>query len=148
MDGDYQFRIADNFTPATIPMGRLADSMAALADLLGEAEQVHFTAIEAGSVRLKAHVDPPARLKVRDRIRRIFGPALRFHDEGTWVRHGDGAWELRHFKIKNFEELEDRPLSQVVASPRKVKGSAWPEVPDPVRSLLEDRYGNEDANLS
>ncbi len=229
-------------------MGRLAEYMAALAELLGETGQVHFTAIEAGSVKLKAHVDAPARVKVRERVRLVrnghaprdaskafnriddmlkednasgalagddgatvipfpgktrpepllfgpfrqdctldgqvfaisgrgdlkhvhirdgaieftgltatedralqlrhylFGAVLRFHGEGTWFRHGDGTWELRNFKISNFEELEDRPLSEVVASLRKVKGSDWREVPDPVRALLEDRYGNEDAN--
>lgn len=248
MNGEYQFRIADGYTPATLPMERLAEYMAALARLLGEGAHVHFHAIEAGSVKLKAKVDEPAQPKVRERVRAVrdgggprdarkafdalddmlrkdnasgalagddgaivipfpgrtrpeplvfgpfrqdctldgqifkiggkddtkhvhirdgaveftdlvaseavalrlrhhlFGATLRFHGEGTWFRHGDGAWELRNFRISDFEELEDRPLSEVVASLRKVKGSTWRDVPDPVRELLEDRYGNEDAN--
>jgi hypothetical protein len=248
MNGEYQFRIADGYTPATIPMGRLAEYMAALARLLGEGAHVHFHAIDQGSVRLKARVDEPAQPKVRERLRAVrdgggptdarqacgalddmlrkdnasgaltgdddeivipfpgrtrpeplvFGPfrqvgaldgqifriggrddtkrvhirdgaaehtdllaseavalrlrhhllgaTLRFHGEGTWFRRADGAWELRSFRIDDFEELEDRPLSEVVASLRRVKGSAWREVPDPVRALLEDRRGSGDAN--
>jgi hypothetical protein len=248
MNSEYLFRIADSYTPATFPMERLAEYIAALARLLGESAHVHFHAIEEGSVKLKARVDEPARLKVRERVRAVrdgggprdarkaydtlddmlrkdntsgalagddgaivirfpgrtrpeplafgpfrqectldgqifriggkdetkhvhirdgaveftdlvaseavamqlrhhlFGPMLRFHGEGTWFRHGDGAWELRQFRIKSFEELEDRPLSEVVASLRAVKGSTWRDVADPVRELLEDRYGNEDAN--
>ncbi len=248
MNGEYQFRIADGYTPTTLPMERLADYMAALARLLGEGAHVHFSAVEPGSVKLKARVDEPAQPKVRERVRAVrdgggprdarkaydalddmlrkdnasgalagddgaiviqfpgrtrpeplvfgpfrqdctldgqifriggkddtkhvhirdgaveftdlvaseavalrlryhlFGPTLRFHGEGTWFRHADGAWELKNFRINDFEELEDRPLSEVVASLRKVKGSTWREVPDPVRELLKDRQGNEDAN--
>jgi hypothetical protein len=248
MAGEYQFRIADSYTPATLPMERLAEYMGALAALLGEGTQVHFGGIEGGSVKLKALIDEPARPKVRDRIHAVrdghgpkeahkafcvldemlrndnasgtlagddgdvvipfpgktrpeplvfgpfrqdctldgqvfniggrgpvkhvhirdaaveytalvasetlaldlrhylFGTTLRFHGEGTWFRHGNGIWELKNFKIARFEELEDRPLAEVVANLRKVKGSTWQEVPDPVRRLIEDRQSNEDAN--
>lgn len=248
MNGEYQFRIADSYTPATLPMERLAEYMTALARLLGEGEHVHFNAVEPGSVKLKAKVDVPAQPKVYARVHAVrdgggpgdarkayntlddmlrkdnasgtlagddgatvisfpgrtrpeplvfgpfrqdctldgqifriggkddtkhvhirdgaveftdlvasevvalrlrhhlFGSTLRFHGEGTWFRHGDGAWELRNFRISDFEELEDRSLSEVVASLRKVKGSAWREVPDPVRELLKDRHGNGDSN--
>lgn len=247
MNGEYQFRIGDGYTPATLPMERLAEYMAALARLLGEGSHVHFHTIEPGSVKLKARVDEPARPKVRERVRAVrdggglrearkayddldnllrkdnasgvlagddgaviipfpgrtrpeplvfgpfrqdctldgsifriggrdetkhvhildgtaefteliaseavalrlrnhlFGATLRFHGEGVWFRHGDGAWELRKFRINDFEELEDRPLSEVVASLRKVKGSTWREVADPVRELIEDRHANGDA---
>jgi hypothetical protein len=248
MNGEYLFRIADSYTSATIPMERLAEYITGLARLLGEFVQVHFVGIEEGSVQLKAKVDEPARLKVRDRLRAVrdgdgpedarkaygvlddmlrvdnasgdladderavviafpgrrrpeplvfgpfkqdgtldgqlyriggkdetkhvairdgaveftgletneevalrlrhhlFGATLRFHGEGTWFRHANGSWELKRFKIRDFEELDDSPLADVVASLRKVKGSTWGDVPDPVRELLEDRYGNGGAS--
>lgn len=248
MHGEYQFRIADGYTPATLPMERLAEYVAKLAALLGECAFVHLHAIEDGSVKLRAWVDEPARLRVRERVRalregggpaemrkayhaldemlrkddasgelagddgavvirfpgsarpepivfgpfrqdctldgqiyriggkddtkhvnirdgaveytalvasesvalrlrhHLFGAVLRFHGEGTWFRHADGAWELRNFRINDFEELEDRPLSEVVASLRAVKGSAWREIPDPVGELLKERYGNEGSD--
>lgn len=248
MDAEYQFRIADSYTPATIPMERLAEYMAALARLLGERPHVHFDGVEPGSVRLKARVDQAAQPKVRERVRAVrsgdapkdalqayanlddmlrkdnavgtlcgddgaivipfpgrtrdeplvfgpfrqdctldgqifriggkddtkhvhirdgaveftdlvaseavalrlrhhlFGAMLRFHGEGSWVRKADGAWELRSFRIADFEELDDRPLEEVVASLRRVKGSAWREAVDPIQELHLDRYGNGDAN--
>lgn len=247
MNGEYRFRIADSYTPATLPMERLARYMAALARLLGEGANVHFIGVEDGSAQLLAKVDEPARPKVRDRLcavrdgrgpeearkaygtlddmlradnasgalagddavvipfpgrtqpeplvfgpfrqestldgqvyriggkddtkhvairdgaveftkletsevvalrlrHHLFGATLRFYGEGIWFRSGDGSWELNVFKIRDFEELDDAPLAEVVASLRKVAGSAWRDVPDPVRQLLEDRHGEWSAN--
>src|SRR5262245_47695381 len=71
MDGRYRFRIADTYTPATLPMERLAEYMTALAALLGEGAGVHFGGMEHGSVVLLANADEPVRPKVHDRIRAL-----------------------------------------------------------------------------
>jgi hypothetical protein len=71
VDSEYRFRIAGSYTPATLPMDRLAEYMAALATLLGEGTSVHFRAVENGSAVLVADVDDPARPKVRDRVRAV-----------------------------------------------------------------------------
>jgi hypothetical protein len=71
---------------------------------------------------------------------------LRVHGTGTWYRSGDGSWELRNFKISDFEVLENTPLTDVVNKLHKVKGSTWSEVPDPVRALLEERHEDGDAH--
>jgi hypothetical protein len=42
MDTEYRFLIADSYTPATIPMERLAAYIGALAQLLGEGANVHL----------------------------------------------------------------------------------------------------------
>lgn len=47
----------DAFSPETIPMARLADYMAGLAELLGQKESVHFVQLETGSTRIVARVD-------------------------------------------------------------------------------------------
>jgi hypothetical protein len=248
MNGEYQFLIADGYSPATLPLERLAQYLVEFARLLGEGDHIHFQTIEEGSVRLKVSVDEPAQPIVRERVRAIrdgggprdarkaydaldellrkdnatgelagddgaiiiafpgakrpeplvfgpfrqdctldgqifriggkdetkhvhirdgaaeftdlvaseavalrlrhylFGAVLRFHGEGAWFRHGDGSWELRGFRINDFEELEDRPLSDVIASLRAVKGSTWGEVPNPLRELLNDRYGEGNAH--
>ena len=70
MSNEYKFRIADSYTPDTLPMERLADYMAALARLLGEPKNVHFQTLKLGSTELHAKVDPPALPKVRERILR------------------------------------------------------------------------------
>ncbi|RIK94872.1 MAG: hypothetical protein DCC73_00320 [Proteobacteria bacterium] len=244
MNSEYRFRIADSFTPETLPMERLAEYIAALANLLGEQDNVHFHGVETGSAVLVAVIDVPAQPKIRDRLvavregrgpkdahkafadldgmlrkdnatgtlcdengaiiipfpgrarpeplvygpfrqdgtldgqllrvggkddtvpvhlrdgplihtglyctpdlaRRIapylLGPMLRTHGTGTWFRTGAGVWELRSFKITDFEVLDDAPLLTVVENLRKVKGIEWNEVPDPVRALLEERHGD------
>ncbi len=243
MDSEYRLRIADSHTPATLPMKRLAEYIAAFAKLLGEEANVHFMGVENGSAVLIASVDQPARPKVSDRVlgvrdglapndvlkafndlddmlredgataaltgdindvivlfpgrtraeplifgpfkqegtldgqvyriggkdetkhvhirgggleftelvtseavalrlrHHLFGGTLRFHGNGTWFRCGDGTWQLKSFRIADFEELDDQPLSEVIASLRNVKGNRWNEVPDAVSALLAARNG-------
>lgn len=76
----------------------------------------------------------------------LFGATLRFHGTGTWYRHADGSWELKAFKIRDFEELDDAPLEEIVRRLRAVKGSALGAIPEPVRRLLEDRHGNGEVH--
>lgn len=245
---EYRFRIANSYTPETLPMDRLAEYVAAYARLLGETANVHFQGVETGSAVIIAAVDEPAQPKVWGRVRSIqrgsaskdaikafeeldemlrkdnatgelsgndgaiilpfpgrtrpeplvfgpirqegslegqvirvggkdqtipvhlrdgavihsglnatpdlarkiaqylLGPTLRVYGSGTWFREADGSWALKSFKINDFEVLGDEPLEEVVATLRKVKGSTWSEVPDPVRALLEDRHDGGDAN--
>lgn len=89
MDSEYRFRIADSYTPETIPMERLAEYIRALALLLGEGANVHFDGVEASSVLLKARVDEPARPKLRERVQ--------------GVRDGGGPKDAR----KAFDILDD-----------------------------------------
>jgi hypothetical protein len=68
MSNEYKFRIADSYTPDTLPMERLAEYMAAFARLLGEPKNVHFQTLKLGSAVLVAKVDSPALPKVRERV--------------------------------------------------------------------------------
>jgi hypothetical protein len=76
----------------------------------------------------------------------LYGATLRVHGAGTWVRIGAGVWELRSFRISDFEILDEAPLLEVVDNLRKVKRSNWSTVPDPVRALLAERHGDEGAH--
>lgn len=69
---EYRFRI-DAFTPATMPMVRLAEYMADLAALLGEPERVHFARLEEGSTVLVQTIEEAAAPKVANRVRRVPG---------------------------------------------------------------------------
>ncbi len=64
---EYNFQI-DVFTPDTIPMARLAQYMAALADLVGFKESTHFVRMDAGSTRLVSRVDAQDAPKVDTRL--------------------------------------------------------------------------------
>ncbi|BBF92115.1 hypothetical protein [Blastochloris tepida] len=89
MSAEYRFKIDGAYTPATLPMERLAEYISALARLLGEGAQVHFRGVAEGSAVLVADVDEPARPKVRDRF--------------DSVRTGTGPREA----AKAFAELDD-----------------------------------------
>ena len=67
----YQFTIDGSYSPATLPMERLALYMSALAKLLGEQGSVHFEGVRPGSAVLVAAIDDPARPKVRERVRSV-----------------------------------------------------------------------------
>ena len=76
----------------------------------------------------------------------LLGPVIRVHGAGTWFRGNDGTWELRSFKITEFELLSEEPLKDVVEALRSLEGGSWSDLPDPVRTLLEERHGGGKAH--
>lgn len=62
---------------------------------------------------------------------------LRFSGEGSWLRHGDGRWELKSFRIDDFEPLDGASLLEVVMRLRAVGGAEFGD--DPVMALLAER---------
>jgi len=67
---EYTFKI-DAYTPATIPMSRLANYMQNLATLFGEKEHVHFMGLKEGSIILAQRIDQESLPKVHARIESI-----------------------------------------------------------------------------
>ena len=61
----------DAYTPATIPMARLARYMQGFADLLGHEAAVHFDHLEEGSTQLVTRIDFEDVPKVRARLDRL-----------------------------------------------------------------------------
>src|SRR5579872_23772 len=72
-DEKYIFRI-DRFTPDTLPMSRLAEYLAELANLLGFSERVHFKELRRGSVQVVSTVESEAMPKVRGRLQSLQAP--------------------------------------------------------------------------
>ena len=64
---EYRF-VIDAFTPETMPMARLAEYMADLAELLGEKSEVHFVRVDSGSVAIVQSIEVEAIPKVRERL--------------------------------------------------------------------------------
>jgi hypothetical protein len=62
------FRI-DAFTPATLPMARLAEYLAQLATLYGARDSVHFDKLLKGSAVVQAHIDAPESHRVITRVK-------------------------------------------------------------------------------
>lgn len=67
---EYVFHI-DAFTPDTLPMGRLAEYLSALAELIGHAEHTHFVRVEPGSAQLVHKVDAVDAPKVEARLYQV-----------------------------------------------------------------------------
>lgn len=64
---DYEFKIGA-YSPKTIPMARLAEYLAALAELIGEKDRVHFEKLKKGSTVVAVRVEPEARVRARQRM--------------------------------------------------------------------------------
>lgn len=106
MSGDdtYEFYI-DAFTPASIPMSRLAEYMAGFAVLLGTEEHVRFDKLKPGSLAIVSRIEPVAQNKVKRRL-----------DE---VRFGTGPKPA----MDAFRQLDDK-LAADNAVGRVVRGKA------------------------
>jgi len=91
----------DAFTPATIPMSRLAGYMGELATMLGEPASVHFAKLKRGSTQIVAKVQTEAVPKVRERalaVRRGDAPrdALRAYENvNKMLREDNGTGALK-----------------------------------------------------
>ena len=72
-NNEYTFRI-DAFTPDTLPMARLAEYMAALAELIGSQTSTHFVRLAPGSARVVARIDEQDATKVQRRLSIVEGP--------------------------------------------------------------------------
>jgi hypothetical protein len=67
MDDDFKLRITA-YTPATIPMKRLAEYMLSFVNLLGNESRIHFKGLRKGSTVLCADVDPDDYPKIDNRL--------------------------------------------------------------------------------
>lgn len=97
--GEYRFHI-DAFTPATIPMARLAQYMGQLAAILGEPAAVHFERLEAGSTNVVHRIEKEAEPKVRERV--------------AALERGDGAKEAHEaYRTVNRMLREDNAVGDL-----------------------------------
>lgn len=104
---EYRF-VIDAYKPETIPMARLSEYMAQLAEVLGEKSSVHFRRLEAGSTVLISRVQREAVPKVNARaiaVRRGEAPrdALRaYRTINKMLRedNGDGYLVRKEVKAK------------------------------------------------
>ena len=82
-----------------------------------------------------------SRTLAKDLARYIFGSELRVNGTGRWLRTEAGNWQLERFIIGNFEVLNDRPLTAVIADLRAIPGSEWTSLKDPWAELNLIRNG-------
>ncbi len=113
---EYRFTI-DAFTPRTLPMARLAQYLAKLADILGERNRVHLVGIEESSTALVHEIEPTAVRNVRSRLQAVGrGEAPRDAQEAYrsldgYLREDRASAELRErdndHKVLEFPGADD-----------------------------------------
>ncbi len=109
---EYRFSI-DAYTPATMPMARLAEYMKQLAEILGEPGAVHFERLETGSTVLVHKVEREAVPKVRERA--------------ASVQRGDAPRDaIRAFKAVNRMLREDNGVGLLRERTRGAKILVFP----------------------
>jgi len=64
---------------------------------------------------------------------------VRVSGSGSWVRLSTGAWFMRSFEIRDFEVLDESPLTDVIKRLHAVEGADWGD--DPLTDLARLRTG-------
>lgn len=75
----------------------------------------------------------------RELIKEYLSDPVRVSGQGDWLRGEDGAWTLEKFKITGWEQLDDRPIADIVNAARNTKGNGWNELNDPIREHIQIR---------
>jgi hypothetical protein len=101
--------VLDAFTPDTLPMARLAEYLADLANLLGEKERVHFRSVDEGSAGLAYDVESVAVPKVKDRVR-----GARVADATTEERKAFESIDHRLRKDNSPARLEEKDTGATI----------------------------------
>ena len=69
----------------------------------------------------------------------LFDAELRIFGEGLCFRDSDGNWKFKRFTITSFEELDDTPLTVLVARLRAIPGNGWEKLENPWETLQQER---------
>ena len=74
----------------------------------------------------------------------FFTTIIRADGIGRWVRHPEGQWEMKTFKINDFMPLTDEADISLRKSIAKIRAipAKWKELSDPVAELKRIRYGS------
>lgn len=120
MDGENEFRFRISaYTPATMPIARLAEYLAELAKILGEGHAIHLVELDEGSTVLVNKIDAESVPKIRDRAAAVQsgnGPAeamKSYRRVNKMLRDDNGAASLS----EGVAEILEFPGNRAVAPP-------------------------------
>jgi len=85
------------------------------------------------------------RATAKQLAQRLFDP-VRLYGRGTWMRDADGVWGLKSFRISSFDSLDDRKLTDVVASVRTAPGGWDESAYDEITGLRDDVLDGEEPD--
>jgi hypothetical protein len=86
-----------------------------------------------------------SRTIARDLCRHLFEP-VRIYGNGRWKREENGQWTLLRFRVSRFDVLENVNLRDAVTALRKIGGSGWADVVDPLAELAAIRQDEDELH--
>ena len=106
----------------------------------GKDETIHVHVLDGD----KTHTCVTTREKARELREYLleFDKPLRLIGRGKWTRTANGTWDLTEFKIADYEPLNGEALEQVLERIRKIPGSGWDKIDDPLAELDKIRRGS------
>lgn len=75
----------------------------------------------------------------------LFRP-VRLFGTGRWLRNEDGNWILQNFLVKDFIELEECDIDELIKQLRASKGSRWGKMDDPMSVLMSLCHDEEEMD--
>ena len=75
----------------------------------------------------------------------MFRKIIRVIGVAKWLRHSEGEWEMRSFKISGFRllaDLSDVSLKKSIEELRSIP-AAWKQMDDPIGELARIRHGDD-----
>jgi len=81
----------------------------------------------------------------RELGKHLFEP-VRIRGTGRWTREADGKWVLHRFRIHSFEVLGTNSLRDTVAALRKIQGSEWQDMDNPLDELMDLRRDEDELH--
>lgn len=86
-----------------------------------------------------------SRSKAKEITQYLWVKIIRVVGIGKWVRHSEGEWEMRSFKISDFTplaNLSDVSLKDSIEELRSIP-AGWKQLDDPIGELIRIRQGDE-----
>ena len=74
------------------------------------------------------------------------GPILRVEGEAKWERNEDGNWDVKNFRIQTFKVLPEDSLLKDVDRLRKIEGSEWKNMNDPIGFIHDMRRDDDEVH--
>jgi len=74
------------------------------------------------------------------------GPVLRVEGDAKWERDEDGNWDARNLRIQTFKVLPEDTLIKVVNRLRKIEGSEWKNMNDPIGFIHNLRRDDDEVH--
>ena len=102
----------------------------------GTGQLVHLQLQDGQNKQSNIEID---REMARQIAKHLFRP-VRLFGKGRWLRNEEGKWVLQNFLVKDFKELEEGDLEELIKQLRASKGSKWGEMDDPMSVLMMLRH--------